>query len=134
MPASTLTIGQLADAAGVHVETIRYYQRQGLLAEPARAPGAIRRYGDADVARVRFIKSAQRLGFALDEVAQLLSLDDGRQCAQARAIAEAKLADVRSRLADLRRIETALDALVDRCADGRGRKRCPLIGALHAAA
>ena len=73
----TLTIGVLAEAAGVNVETIRFYQRKGLLPEPDRPVGGIRRYGAADVARVRFIKSAQRLGFSLDDVAQLLRLEDG---------------------------------------------------------
>jgi len=72
-----LTIGALAKAAGVNVETIRFYQRKRLLSEPERPLGGIRRYGSADVARVKFVKSAQRLGFSLDEVGQLLTLEDG---------------------------------------------------------
>ena len=103
-----LTIGAFARAAGVNVETIRFYQRRGLLAEPAKPLGGIRRYGEAEVARVLFVKSAQRIGFTLDEIAQLLQLDDGTQCKEARAIAEHKLADVRKRLQDLQRIEAAL--------------------------
>src|SRR3569832_1232869 len=95
----------LAQEAGVNVETIRFYQRRGLLAEPDKPLRGIRRYGQADVARLLFIKAAQRIGFTLDEVAQLLHLDDGSQCPDARAIAERKLADVRKRLADLQRIE-----------------------------
>lgn len=75
-----LTIGTFAKAAGVNVETIRFYQRKGLLLEPARRYGRIRRYDTADVARVKFVKSAQRLGFSLDEVAQLLKLEDGTHC------------------------------------------------------
>ena len=71
----SLTIGAFAKAAGVNVETIRFYQRKGLLPEPDKPYGSIRRYGEADVARVRFVKSAQRLGFSLDEVAGLLRLD-----------------------------------------------------------
>jgi MerR family mercuric resistance operon transcriptional regulator len=125
-----LTIGGLAASAGVHVETIRFYQRKGLLAEPHRNYGRIRRYGAADVARVRFVKSAQRLGFSLDEIAGLLRLDDGTQCDEARAAAEHKLMDVRAKLADLRRMETALAQLVRRCAATTGRVRCPLIATL----
>ena len=130
----TLTIGALATAAGVNVETIRFYQRRGLLGEPERPHRSVRRYGAGDTARVRFIKSAQRSGFSLDEVAQLLQLDDGTRCAQAREIATHRLHDVRQRLADLQRIEAALGAMVARCAGGRGRVACPLIAALQEAA
>ena len=126
-----LTIGVFAKAAGVNVETIRFYQRKGLLPEPDKPYGSIRRYGEADVTRVRFVKSAQRLGFSLDEIAELLRLDDGTQCSDARAIAERKLADVRTRLADLQRIEGALTQLVGRCATRRGKVSCPLIAALQ---
>jgi MerR family mercuric resistance operon transcriptional regulator len=125
-----LTIGSLAESAGVHVETIRFYQRKRLLAEPHRTFGRIRRYGEVDVARVRFIKSAQRLGFSLDEVAGLLRLEDGTHCDEARAAAEHKLVDVRAKLADLRRMETALAQLVRQCAASSGHVRCPLIAAL----
>ena len=128
------TIAGLAQAAGVNVETIRFYQRRGLLAEPDKPLGGIRRYGDADVARVRFIKAAQRIGFTLDEVAQLLQLEDGTRCSEAREIAEHKLADVRQRQQDLRRIEAALAQLVDRCTSQRGTVSCPLIDALKPAA
>lgn len=131
MANQTLTIGTLAREAGVNVETIRYYQRLGLLMAPDKPLGGIRRYGDADVARVRFIKAAQRIGFTLDEIAQLLQLDDGAHCSDARAIAELKLADVRQRLQDLQRIETALAQLVARCASRRGTVSCPLIDALR---
>jgi MerR family mercuric resistance operon transcriptional regulator len=125
------TIGALAEAAGVNLETIRFYQRRGLLPEPARPQGGIRRYGDPDLARVRFIKSAQRLGFSLDEVAELLKLEDGSHCGQAREQGERKLADVRARLADLQRIEQVLADLVARCGSKRGRVRCPLIASLQ---
>jgi MerR family mercuric resistance operon transcriptional regulator len=132
-PPETLTIGVLADAAGVNVETIRFYQRKGLMQEPDRPLGGIRRYGKADLARVRFIKSAQRLGFSLDEVGELLKLEDGSHCTEARAQAERKLADVRERLADLRRIEVVLQDLVQRCCAAQGEVRCPLIQALQEA-
>lgn len=81
----TLTIGTLAQAAGVGVETVRYYQRRRLLPEPPRPLGGIRRYGEADLARLRFIRHAQELGFSLAEVAELLALDEGRDCDEARA-------------------------------------------------
>lgn len=119
--AATLSIGAFAEAAGVTVETIRFYQRKALLPEPDKPFGGIRRYGKADVAQVRFIKSGQRLGFSLDEVAGLLTLDDGARCDEARQIGEQKLADVRARLVDLQRIEKVLAALVDDCCASRGR-------------
>ncbi len=130
-PTSSLPIGALADRVGVTVEAIRYYQRRALLREPARPAGGIRRYTEADVARVQFVKAAQRLGFSLDEVAQMLQLDDGTQCAQARQIATQRLADVRRRLEDLRRIETSLVDLIERCSRARGRVNCPLIESLQ---
>lgn len=128
-----LTIGAFACAAGVNVETIRFYQRKGLLSEPARRPGSVRRYGEVDVTRVRFVKSAQRLGFSLDEIAELLKLDDGAHCDEAREQAERKLADVRARLADLRRMEAVLVALVKQCCAASGEVRCPLIASLEEA-
>jgi MerR family mercuric resistance operon transcriptional regulator len=130
-PPETLTIGVLADAAGVNVETIRFYQRKGLMQEPYRPLGGIRHYGEPDLARVRFIKSAQRLGFSLDEVGDLLKLEDGSHCTEAREQAEHKLADVRTRLTDLTRIERVLADLVERCCAPNGNVRCPLIAALQ---
>ena len=129
-----VTIGALADAAGVNVETIRFYQRKGLMPEPEKPYGSVRRYGDADLARVRFIKSAQRLGFSLEEVGDLLKLEDGTRCGEARQLAEHKLADVRRKLSDLQRIESVLSHLVARCSAVRGRVSCPLIASLQEAA
>ena len=128
-----LTIGVLARMAAVNVETIRFYQRKGLLPQPDRPYGSIRRYEEVDVARVRFIKSAQRLGFSLDEVAGLLKLEDGTHCDEAREAAEQKLRDVRAKLADLRRMEIVLQQLVEQCRELSGTVRCPLIIALHTA-
>ncbi|KWX34672.1 MerR family transcriptional regulator [Pseudomonas aeruginosa] len=128
----SLTIGAFAKAAGVNVETIRFYQRKGLLPEPDKPYGSIRRYGEADVARVRFVKSAQRLSFSLDEVAGLLRLDDGAHCDEARVLAEQKLEDVREKLADLQRIESVLAQLVDDCCASQGTVSCPLIVSLQA--
>ena len=127
-----LTIGAFARVAEVNVETIRFYQRKGLLPEPDRPYGSIRRYGTADVARVKFVKSAQRLGFSLDEVAELLKLEDGTHCDEARTLAEHKLKDVREKLADLHRIESALARLVDDCSAKKGTVTCPMIVALQA--
>ena len=125
------TIGALAKAAAVNVETIRFYQLKGLLPQPERAYGRIRRYGQVDVARVKFVKSAQRLGFSLDEIGQLLKLEDGTHCSEAAELASLRLADVRARLVDLTRIEVALSALVGECDSHHGNVSCPLIAALH---
>jgi MerR family mercuric resistance operon transcriptional regulator len=127
----SVSIGTMAEAAGVNIETIRFYQRKGLLATPKRQHGSIRRYGTKDVARVRFVKAAQRLGFSLDEIAALLKLDDGTRCDDARAMAEHKLSDVRSKLLDLRRIESALERLVADCCAPHDTVVCPLIAALQ---
>jgi len=127
------TIGGMANAAGVNVETIRFYQRKGLMPEPKRLYGSIRRYGATDLARLRFIRSAQRLGFSLDEVGELLRLEDGTHCEEARTLAEHKLSDVRQKLSDLQRIEAALTELVDHCAASRGKVACPMIASLQEA-
>lgn len=126
-----LTIGAFAKAASVNVETIRFYQRKGLLLEPDRPYGSIRRYGGADVARVKFVKSAQRLGFSLDEIGELLKLEDGTHCSEAAQLAALRLDDVRAKLSDLTRIEAALSKLVGECGTHRGNVSCPLIAALH---
>lgn len=126
-----LTISAFAASAGVNVETIRFYQRRGLISEPARTFGRIRRYGASDVSRVRFVKSAQSLGFSLHEIAGLLRLEDGTHCDEARAAAEEKLEGVRAKLDDLQRIERALGELVEECCAATGSVRCPLISALQ---
>lgn len=128
-----MTIGALASAAGVNVETVRFYQRKGLMPLPDKPQGAVRRYADSDLARVGFIKAAQRLGFSLAEIADLLQLDDGTQCRVARGIAERKLEDVRVKLSDLRRIEAALADMVVRCQVSRRAVKCPLIESLREA-
>jgi MerR family mercuric resistance operon transcriptional regulator len=128
-----LTIGRLAAMAAVNVETIRFYQRKGLLSAPTRRYGGIRRYGAAELSRVTFIKSAQRLGFSLGEISELLVLEDGTHCREARDQAERKLSDVRAKLADLRRIERVLGDLVARCSAAKGRVTCPLIESLRVA-
>lgn len=127
----TYTIGTLAKVTEVHVETIRYYQRRGLVLEPAKPLGGIRRYDDVHARRLRFIKHAQALGFSLDEVADLLALDDGRHCREAEQLGAKKLAMVRERLAQLQRVEHALAALVDQCRCNTGQVQCPLIASLE---
>ena len=127
----SLTIGGFAQAAGVNVETIRFYQRKGLLPEPHKPHGSIRRYYGVDVERVQFVKSAQRLGFSLDEIAELLRLEDGAHCKEASTLAEHKLKDVREKLADLTQMEAALSELVSSCRATKGNVSCPLISALH---
>ncbi|PIQ37348.1 MAG: MerR family transcriptional regulator [Lysobacterales bacterium CG17_big_fil_post_rev_8_21_14_2_50_64_11] len=129
---AALTIGSLASAAGVGVETIRFYQRRGLLREPARPLAGIRRYHAGDVARVRFIKRSQALGFRLDEIIDLLRLADGAHCDEARTIADDKLRSVREKLVQLQRIERELAALVRACAVAGSEVSCPLIDTLLA--
>lgn len=115
------------------METIRYYQRRGLLAAPDREPGSIGRYTAAALTRLRFIKRSQSLGFSLDDVQILLSLDDGQACASARRLAEHKLAEVQERIQTLRALEGALQDLTSKCATAKGKVSCPLIAALVSA-
>lgn len=125
------TIGTLAREVSLNVETIRYYQRRGLVQEPRRPPGGIRRYAEEHARRLRFIREAQKLGFSLDEVGELLSLEDGLHCREVEEIAGQKLAAVRDRIAQLGRIETVLTVLVGKCHGNRGKLRCPLISSLE---
>ena len=129
--AERCTIGALAREAGVNVETIRYYQRRGLVPEPARPMGSIRNYAPEHVQRLRFIKRAQQLGFSLEEVGELLSLEDGLHCHEVEKIAGQKLAIVRERIAQLVMIESALATLIRKCRSNKGKVRCPLISALE---
>jgi MerR family transcriptional regulator, mercuric resistance operon regulatory protein len=124
------TIGGVAKAAGVNVETIRYYQRLKLLDEPARPSGGVRRYGEAAASRVRFIKRAQELGFSLAEIRRLLSLGDPQSCGEARSLAAEKLALVESRVADLQKLRGVLKELIGRCDRRRGKVACPIIESL----
>lgn len=125
-----ITVGQLARAAAVNVETVRYYQRIGLLPMPRRDYGSVRRYLPDDLKRIRFIKRAQKLGFSLDEVALLLGLSDGKHCAETKALAQTRLAVVEDKLADLEVIRKALKGLVAKCSRGSRGCGCPVIDAL----
>jgi MerR family mercuric resistance operon transcriptional regulator len=124
-----MTIGALALAADVHVETIRYYQRRRLLAEPKRPAGGVRRYGADAIARLGFIRRAQDLGFSLEEVRALLVLGETPNCRGARTLAAKKLAVVESRLSDLERMRLALASLIRQCDAGSAR-RCAIIASL----
>lgn len=125
-------ISELAKEAGVHVETIRYYQGIGLLPRPRREEGRIQRYVADDLKRVRFIKRAQALGFSLEEIALLLGLSDGEHCAETKALAETKLAMVEEKIGDLAAIEKALKGLITECSKGSRKSGCPIIDVLVA--
>jgi MerR family mercuric resistance operon transcriptional regulator len=129
MPLQQTTIAGAAKAAGVGVETVRYYQRRGLLQEPDRAGAGYRRYGAEHVDRIRFIKRAQALGFTLDEIETLLALDDGTDRRSVQRIARARLTEIRTRLADLRKLERTLTHLLHECEQER-TPRCPIIAAI----
>jgi Hg(II)-responsive transcriptional regulator len=129
MQTSDLTIAKAARAAGVGVETVRYYERRGLIAQPPKSNGAYRRYGSDHVGRIRFVKRAQELGFTLEEIESLLKLEDGADRRSIQKIAAARLDQVRSRIADLRRIESTLAHALDECRKG-DTPDCPIIGAI----
>ena len=129
----TFTIGQAAREAGVGVETIRYYERQGLLEPPERRASGYRQFGLEAIDRQKFIKQAQRLGFTLREVKELLALrlDPGARRSEVRDRAVAKLADIDSRIAELERLKSALEPLIAAC-DGRGSVAgCPILAAIE---
>lgn len=126
-----MTIGALALAAGVGVETVRFYQRRGLLGVPRRPTQGIRWYGQAELARLLFIRRAQRLGFTLKEVTDLLRLESETSCTGTRALAQERLSDVRQRLADLADIQATLERLVEACSDSGASGACPILAALN---
>ncbi|MGH8353597.1 MAG: Hg(II)-responsive transcriptional regulator [Pseudomonas sp.] len=126
-----LTIGKLAEAAGVNVETVRYYQRRGLLDEPAKPLGGQRRYPAEMAKRIRFIKRAQALGFTLSEVGGLLHMDKACACADTRELASRKLTLIEQKMADLGALQKNLVGLVQQCDAGDGRAGCPIIEVLE---
>jgi len=125
----TLTIGKLAESAGVNVETIRYYQRRGLLDEPQKTVEGYRRYPVDMVKRIRFIKRAQALGFTLEDVTGLLRLDAVGACAENRHLAAHKLAVIDEKLSALNTMRAGLAALLAECDKG-GSRPCPIIQVL----
>jgi MerR family mercuric resistance operon transcriptional regulator len=126
-----VTIAKLGSAAGVGVETVRYYQRRGLLAVPASA-GGVRRYGPEDLRRLRFIRRAQAAGFTLEEIAELLALDRTDDRARVRELAANRLAALDARIAELEVSRAALERLRSSCASGR-KGPCPILEAFDPA-
>ena len=122
------TIGGLAKSAGVGVETIRFYQRRGLLAEPARPPGGVRRYGERELSRLKFIRAAQAAGFTLNEIGELICLDASGDRDRARAIAEARVTALDQKIEELRLARDALASLAMACAI-RDDGPCPILSA-----
>ena len=124
-------IGQVAKQSGVGIDTIRFYERSGLLQQATRTAAGYRVYGTRDVARIRFIRRAKSLGFSLEEIGELLRLNDGggRRTA-VRAIAERRLADIEQRIAEFERIRSALFALVCQCHGDGALDACPIIDAM----
>ena len=129
--ASELTIGRVAKLAGVNVETIRYYQRRRLLAEPDKPHMGYRRYPADIVKHIRFIKRAQALGFTLEEIAELLRLEEARACAETRALAAHKMRLIDRKLTGLAAMRKALAGLVQQCDMKQPSKGCPIIQVLE---
>ena len=133
MPGPHLTIGALSHRTGCQIETVRYYERIGLLPRPARTAGGYRMYDENAVRRLAFVLRARALGFSLPEVRALLGLAEGREpsCAAARDLAATHLAEIRRKIDDLRQMGRILSDMVEACAEGR-LPDCPLIEALYA--
>jgi len=127
-----MTIGELAKACGVGVETIRYYERRGLIPDPRPGKKGYREFSDDDARRVQFIKQAQGLGFTLKEIAELLALrvSSDTTCDDVRGLAEAKLEDIEEKLRTLRSFKRALGKLVDQCGRSGPDGQCPILDAL----
>jgi MerR family mercuric resistance operon transcriptional regulator len=125
--------GEVADLAGVNVQTLRYYERRGLVPEPPRAPSGYRAYPDSVVGTIRFVKRAQELGFTLAEVAELLQLAEGGpdECDTARQVAQTRVRDLERKISDLQRMRDSLVDLLATCHRPRVDRRCPLLRALH---
>lgn len=121
------TIAELAAAAGVHVETVRYYQRLKLVPEPPRPIGSIRRYAEADAERLRFIKRAQAMGFTLTEVTSLIAIQARRSCRATRELAATKLRLVDVRIRELRALRKELACLIADCDANKQGKKCPVL-------
>lgn len=127
----TFSIGQVAKRSGVSIDTVRYYERSGLLTPAGRMASGYRRYGELELRRLRFIRRAKSLGFTLEEVSALLALSDGRDLRAVKQAAQARLAEVERRLADLELVRGGLRTLIAAC-PGHGRAAdCPILLALN---
>ena len=126
---TALTIGQLAKRAQVNVETVRYYERQGLIPTPGRSASGYRQYTQETAARIRFIRRAKELGFSLREIGDLLSLDGNPDtvCAEVKERAEIKLVDIEERIRDLQRMKRVLADLVAACPEHGSTSHCPIL-------
>ncbi len=125
----SFTIGKLAAAGGVGVETIRYYQRRGLIGTPARS-GGIRRYDDNDLRRLKFIRAAQAAGFTLDEISELLALEESDDRARVRTLARQRVAALDEKIAQMSEARAALARLADQCA-ASDKGPCPILAAFE---
>jgi Hg(II)-responsive transcriptional regulator len=126
-----LTTGRLAAAAGVRIDTVRFYERAGLLKKPQRTAAGYRLYVEADAARLRFIRRAKALGFSLDEITELLRLNDGGgRRGAVRALAERRLAEIEQKLVELSRMRETLRQLVHQCHGNGTLSGCPIIAAV----
>jgi MerR family transcriptional regulator, mercuric resistance operon regulatory protein len=130
MNVKPLTIGSIAKRAGVSVETIRYYQREGLIAEPLKPVSGFRVYPTETIDRIKFIQRSKRLGFTLAEIKNLLQLSV-TDCSTTRALTQQKLDLIRSKIADLQSMEAALEQLVTMCESSQPTNNCPIIAALN---
>lgn len=131
MAANTFTIGRLAKAAGVNIDTVRFYERQGLLRPAPRSGGGYRLYGPAEVQRLQFIRRAKALGFSLEDVGELLRLtEDGQDRGQVKAIAQRRVADLERRIGELERMRSILAHHATHCSGHGGLQGCPIIEAL----
>ena len=126
----SIGIGTLAKRAGVSIDTVRYYEKSGLLAPQQRLPSGYRRYGDLQVARLRFIRRAQQLGFTLKDVRELLGLSKQRDVARVKRAAEKKLVEVEQKIAALDRVRSGLAQLVAECPGHGQASECPILKAL----
>ena len=124
------TISQLAKSAGVNVETIRYYERRGLIEQPDKPAEGYRRYPETTLNRIRFIKRAQELGFSLEEITNLLTLGQSH-CSEVQELAEGKLVSVRAKINDLRRLERVLEDLIAQCRSNPYSTACPIVESLQ---
>ena len=132
MPTRAFTIRKLADAAGVGVEAVRYYQRLGVLSQPSKVIGGFREYSDDHLRRLRFVKRAQELGFSLEEVAELTALSATRSRPRLLEITRRRAQEIRLRVEQLRAMADALESLADRCGKTTASSPCPIIAALTA--
>lgn len=130
-PTKRKTIGQLAKDAGVGIDTVRFYERAGLIPKPARTPSGYRTYTEADVARLRFVRRAKELGFSLEEVSELLRLNEGKGArASVRALAERRVRDLDVKLRQLQALRDTLAHHVEACSGQGPLEGCPIIDAV----